>query len=811
MSKTDFTLRKAIQPETEKENKSAIYRLGSLITSPLGRWVTVVAWILILTTMVTLPPKLQDLYDNQLSSSIGDQESVRADKLLERAFPGAEGIPAILVFNNPAGLSESNFAKGQQINDWLLSSQKPAEVEGVASIYTLPQARSEFVSANNTTMNLVVSLKSSDNDEKLLEIIKLIRDYAKKFEGDGLKINLTGPAGVVADTVTVFTGTNVSLLLTTVSLVLVLLVIVYRSPVMAVLPLVAVFMASGVVNGLLALCAKAGLFGVNEQVISIMDVLLFGVGVDYTIFLASRYREELKGGYDRLTALRRAYAGVVEAIISSAATVIIALLCLLLATLGLYRALGPSVAVAVAVMLLVSITLVPALLAILGKAAFWPLIPKAENTTAKRSLWGWTAKRVGRRPVAALWLSSLLLLVMGLGNLGVVDVFNFLSGFRQPTDSADGYKVLAANFEPGKLAPTDLLLVLPSGTNAYERLGAIEKVSQSVAGVSNVAKVEGPTRPAGQPTLDPNQLQQELTKLPEPLKQALRRGPPTDGPGASPSGQTGLDPQTVGLYAQTVPYISADNQVVRLSLVLASDPYGSKALDTIDPLRKAAKNAAKEAGIGDNIVFSGVTAQAADTRAVNLEDKLKVVPAVVIVITLILALLLRSLVAPLYLIVAVLLNFFAAVGAASFLFVIIQGDEGRAYSLPLYAFIFLVSLGADYTIFLMSRVREEVRKMGLEEGTRIALVNTGGVITSAGLILAGTFLVLAILPLRELYQLGVVVALGVVLDTFIVRGILVPATVLSFKQYNWWPFGLATSTKPEQEWPEEPGKLEKAS
>jgi uncharacterized membrane protein YdfJ with MMPL/SSD domain len=252
-------------------------------------------------------------------------------------------------------------------------------------------------------------------------------------------------------------------------------------------------------------------------------------------------------------------------------------------------------------------------------------------------------------------------------------------------------------------------------------------------------------------------------------------------------GGSSLNPQIIGLYAQTISYISPSNTVIRLQITLKSDPYGVPALDSVSPIRTIAKQATQKAGLGENVSLTGMTAQLDDTRQASDHDKLIVIPLVILLTGLILGLLLRSLVAPLFLLAAVLLNFFAALGISSFLFTTIQGDDGLSYATPLYAFIFLVALGADYTIFLMSRVREEVAKLGIVEGTQKAVTNTGGVITSAGIILAGTFLVLTILPLRDLYQLGIVVAVGILLDTFIVRGLLVPGLVLLLGDATWWP------------------------
>jgi uncharacterized membrane protein YdfJ with MMPL/SSD domain len=736
---------KEVLPAIEPANKRArlpvnepedglLYRIGVAVTGPRGRWVTVAAWLVAIALLVMLPPKLSTLYNNNTGTDIGDQESVRAADLLREKFPQATGIPAIIVFNNPAGLNDKDYARAKQLSDWLNSPQKPAAVASVVSIDTIPQARPELVSANGTTLEVIVSLQVGNDSTQFQPNVEAIRKFIDPLKSDSLKINVTGPGGVIADTTAIFSGANVALLIGTVALVLVLLLIVYRSPLLAITPLIVVIVATEAVNGLLALAAQAGLFTVSAQSTSIMQVLLFGVGVDYTIFLVSRYREELHHDSDRLAALRRAYSRVAEAILSSGATVIVALLTLLLAQLGVYHTLGPSLAIGVGVMLLIGLTLVPALLSIVGRGAFWPFIPKldpsAATTLNKGSFWTRVARLVARHPARSLWISTMLLLVLGLGNLGVVDVFNFLTGFRQPTDSLEGYKTLAANFQPGTLAPTDVLLIAANGTNLSTRTAAIGEVSQAISALPEVAKVGRPT-------------------------------------------------------------FSQDNQAARLQVTLKTDPYGETALDTIQPLRDTVKAALVKSGLGGNSLVGGVSAQNADTRAVNNQDKLLIIPVVVILTTIILGVLLRSLVAPFYLIIAVLLNYFATIGAACFLFVNIQGDDGRSYAIPLYAFIFLVSLGADYTIFLMTRIREEAQEHGLEEGTVRALSKTGGVITSAGLILAGTFLVLTILPIRELYQLGVIVALGVILDTFVVRGVVVPSTVLLLKRFNWWPSKVA--------------------
>jgi uncharacterized membrane protein YdfJ with MMPL/SSD domain len=330
------------------------------------------------------------------------------------------------------------------------------------------------------------------------------------------------------------------------------------------------------------------------------------------------------------------------------------------------------------------------------------------------------------------------------------------------------------------------------GGDAYDHLVALDAMDQAVARTANIAQVIGPTRPDGKtPALAPAALQSAFAQLPDSLKAAIRSGQSTGQQGGPSGGQNGgPNAQIIGLYAATTPYISADGSTALLQVTLKSDPYGVPAIDTMQPVRDAARQAAAQNGLGADVAtirLAGVTPQLADTRAVSDRDRMIVVPVTLALVALILALLLRSLIAPLYLIAAVTLNFLAALGASAFLFTRIQGDEGVSYAIPVYTFIFLVALGADYTIFLMSRVREEVARHGVTLGTRIALQRTGGVITSAGLILAGTFLVLTTLPLRDLYQFGIAVAIGVLLDTFVVRALLVPGVVVLLGRFNWWP------------------------
>ena len=782
--------------------RNPITWLTDRATGKVGRWVTLALWLVAAGLLSGLAPKLANLYDNNASSAIGNQESVRAQQIIQQHFPNQRGLPAVIVFSDASGLSDADYAKARQVSDWLTTGAHPKQIGPVVSIYTVPQARPQLVSSDGKAMTMVVPLTISSSDPAFSDVMKSLRAYTDQFGGHGapLQVKVTGPAGVIADAVFIFKSTDLPLLLTTIALVLALLIIIYRSPILALIPLVAVGWVLSIVNALLGFVAQAGWLSISQQATSIMTVLLFGAGTDYTIFIASRYREELRRNPDAHLALRTAMRGVGEAITSSAGTVILALLTLLLTTLGLYYSLGPSMAIAIAVMLLGGLTLVPALLALLGRAAFWPFMPRysAEDaaaevggTAAGRGFWGRIAAFVTRRPVISVVGSLALLSVLALGNLGVSEVFNFLTGFRSPTPSAAGYTLLTQHFDKGTLAPFNVVVSFKGG-DAYDHLVALDAMDQAVARTANIAQVIGPTRPDGKtPALAPADLQSAFAQLPDSLKAAIRSGQSTGQQGEPSGGQNGgPNAQVIGLYAATTPYISADGSTALLQVTLKSDPYGVPAIDTMQPVRDAARQAAAQNGLGADVAtirLAGVTPQLADTRAVSDRDRMIVVPVTLALVALILALLLRSLIAPLYLIAAVTLNFLAALGASAFLFTRIQGDEGISYAIPVYTFIFLVALGADYTIFLMSRVREEVARHGVTPGTQIALQRTGGVITSAGLILAGTFLVLTALPLRDLYQFGIAVAIGVLLDTFVVRALLVPGVVVLLGRFNWWP------------------------
>ncbi|GCE24157.1 MMPL family transporter [Dictyobacter kobayashii] len=827
-----------------------LHGLTDSATGKRGKFVTIIVWLLIAIVLVVTAPKLADIYDNGSTQDIpSNAGSQVAQRLQLDKFPGSRGTPAILVFSDEKGLSADDKATIKKVSDWLGSSQKPASVDKVLSIYTVPQAASQLVSQDNKTMTIIANMTGSSSDTQFQDSVKKMRDYLKTTTSNtSVEAHVTGPAGVITDTVLIFGAVDVKLLLATVGLVLVLLILLYRSPILAFLPLIGVGWALQIIDALLGFVGKSGAVGISQQATSIMTVLLFGAGTDYCIFIASRFREELAHTQDKHEAMRNTMRAVGEAITSSAGTVILGLMTLLFTFIGLYYSLGPALIIAIFVMLLAGLTLVPALLVWLGRAAYWPFVPKYDPTIQQqdaegdlKGFWGRLGLWTARHRVVAVVGSTIFLIILALGNIGSVPTFNFLTSFREVTDSSTGYNILQKHFPAGTLAPTTVLVKLSgSDANAYKHLAQIDAVTVAAQKATGVAQVQGPTRPTGKGTLvDPLKLQSAIDALPAQLRDAIRSGkqpsittqPPTGskstGTGQPPTtsgkppvtgqpstgkppvaGQpptngkppiTGQPPAytpeqlaTIGAFAASTQYMSQDNSTFELSVVLKDDPYSLTAINNIAPLRDTLNKALSANfpngnGPSATLYLAGQTSQLSDTLGYNQHDTYLVVPAVILLVGIVLALLLRSLIAPLYLLAAVTLNFLASIGICAFFFERVEGQDGFNYAIPLYTFIFLVALGADYTIFLMSRVREEAKRRGIEKGVPYAVSRTGGVITSAGLILAGTFAVLMTLPLNILFQLGACVAVGILLDTFVVRGLLVPGLVLLLGKWNWWP------------------------
>ncbi len=753
--------------------------LAAGVASKKGITGIILFWLVVVFAIQAVAPPLSEVTTNEQEDFLpSGAESLRAIQVVADKFPATEGIPAILVVHGPQPFTPQELAAIERLDGVLRSATAPAPIASVRSVFSAPQAREAFVAPDDRTMMLFVTVAGDPADESFGAAVDWIREKAAAaIAGTALDAAVTGPAGISTDAVRVFTGIDFRITLTTVCLVLVILLVVYRSPLLAILPIVCVSWALLIAQSVAALLADQFGLPLNGQTTGVMSVLMFGAGTDFTLFIVARYREEWGRQPTRWAAMRVAMSHVGPAIASSAGTTTVAMVALVLATYGSFKALGPMLAAAIFIMLAVGLTLIPALAVLLGRAAFWPMNPQQVSGQAS-TFWSRVAALVVRRPGMVLGSTVMLLIVATLGVPTIRPSFNFLEGFPADTDSRRGFEMLQRSFPAGELAPTQVVVTTDDG-DVYQHLAALDALATALDSEPAVLRVSGTTRPFGEALpMSAAALQTAINSLPQEVWQG---GPP---PRNLPPEQQAV----LGVLFAGQRFVSPDRTTAQLEVVLDNDPYSVPALDQIARLRDIARNAIATTDLaGSEVLVGGQTATQADTRASVNRDAQVVGPIVIVAIWVILALLLRSLVAPTYLVASVLLSFLAALGLSSVIFQNVLGHEGVGYQNGVWMFIFLVALGVDYNIYIMSRVREEVGRSGLVAGTRRAISRTGGVITSAGIILAGTFSVLATLPLRDLMQLGFAVMLGVLLDTFVVRALLVPSIVLLLGRWNWWP------------------------
>ena len=686
-------------------------------------WIVIAIWIVI-AGVLSMGPKIQSVTTNDAAKGLSNAvESKRADALQQQYFPNAKGTPVIVVYGSDAPLTAADKAAIAQGEAWLKSGAEPINS---AAVQYSPDGKGALIFA---------SLNGNPGDAAFRDSVQAIRDHF----GDtvnGMQVRVTGPGGLITDVYEIFLNADVKLLIGTVVLVLVLLLLIYRSPVLPFVPLIAVGFGYFVAGGILALVAKATGTTLSGQATSLMVILLFGAGTDYGLLLISRYREDLRRESDSRAALATALGETWEAIAASGLTVTLAVLTLLFAQYGDYRSFAPVLGVGVFVTLIAGLTLMPALLALLGRRAFWPRVPKQGEATQHKT-WGRVAGWVAAGPRRAALGVLAILVVLALGCLFYSPRFSFTEDFLKNMPSKQGYAILEQHFPKGALAPTTVLIKAPQAPPAF--------VSGMITGALNKS------------------------------------------PGVAAAFPTG----------------TADNgKLLSFQVILKGDPYSSQALEQVRQLRTTARKAA--AAGGGTALVGGPTAIQADTWAQSNRDTIVVAIAALIVVGVILMLLLRAIVAPLYLLLTNVLSYLAALGATIVITEKLLGWEHISYRIPLYMFIFLVALGSDYNIFITTRIRGEAMTRGLRDGTVKALSATGGVLTSAGIILAGTFLILLSQPVKDLAEISIGVALGVLIDTFLVRTALVPGLTLWIGPTAGWPGPLWTKRGAAVEAADEP-------
>ena len=491
----------------------------------------IAAWVVVgAIVIVTAPPLAEVTTNNQADFLPGDSESLRALELVSEKYPRGQGVPAIVVFHRPEGLSDADLAAVAGVDAALQADGAPDDIETVLSLSGSPEAASALLAPDGTTVTTIVTITGSPAEARFGEVVTWIREQAQTgVEDVGLTVALTGPAGIVSDAVEVFGTFDFRVTLVTALLVLVLLLLIYRSPALALLPLAGVGLTLLVAQSLAATLADNLGLSLNGQVTALMSVLMFGAGTDFTLFIVARYREELRRQPDRWQAMQESLRRIGPAIASSGGTTIAAMLALLLATFGSFQAMGPVLAMAIFLMLIAGLTLIPALTVLLGRAAFWPGRMHVTGTEHSR-IWSRVAKLVTRRPVATFTVTLVLLVVFAAGAPSLKPNFSFIDGFPDSAESKIGAQIMDDSFGAGELAPTNIYVNTP---DVDASLVDLDRLTQAVAAVPGVVRVSGPTRPTGDaPAVDAAALQAAIPQLPP----ALREGPPSGPPGGAPPG-----------------------------------------------------------------------------------------------------------------------------------------------------------------------------------------------------------------------------------------------------------------------------------
>ncbi len=673
-------------------------QIAGKLTSPVTKWIVLVLWIGTFLVLGFFSSKLIDVQNNEASSWLpGNAESTRALEKME-PFQDPNAIPTTVVYEKKAGFTPDDLTA---LKEQAAELQAMPDVEGKV-IGPIP---SEDGQAAQTvvTYNL-----GADGWNKMPDIADKIHEIA---DVDGGKVYIAGAGGQAVDSAESFEGLDSTLLIAALLVVIFLLLITYRSPILWILPIFSVVVSLFSSLGLIYFLAKDAGLTVNGQSQAIVSILVIGAGTDYALLLVARYREELRRHEDRHEAMAFALHRATPAIIASASTVIVGMLCLTLADMNSTAGLGPVCAIGVGVTLLAMITLLPALLVIFGRWMFWPKRPtfgSFEPTTT--GIWARVGAFIKPRPrkvwvVTSLALAACVLGVLTLNTNGLSTEDSYTKEF----DSVTGQKILTAHGLADNSTP---VMVVANADKA-------EDVSGAMGGIENL---EDPSTP---------------------------------------------------IVKDGVAFITAN---------LTVDSTTNAAFDTVDEVRSKV-----HAVEGADALVGGQSAIYDDMLKANARDSKVIIPVTLIVVLLILMLLLRALTAPLILIATVVLSFGTAIGLGALAFKYVFDYPAVDPSFPLFVFVFLVSLGIDYNIFLMTRVREETATRGTREGSLVALAATGGVITSAGLVLAATFGMLASLPLVFLVELGFTVALGVLIDTIIIRSVLVTAINLDLGSKIWWP------------------------
>ena len=686
------------------------------VSTKRGMWITIILWFVVMIAL-SMGPTLNDYKVTNFQSLPDDAQSIIADQKLKEYFPNDQGTPGILVFHNPDGDAATADVEG------ILAAITAENIDGIDSIVDIsqlpPQALEGFYSEDNTTMIVPMSLEAGLGSADF----SAINDRASEIGNEvaaaagNMEFYVTGPAGIAGDTVKLFEEADFVLLIATVLIILVLLIVIYRSPLLAIIPLLATAVVYQVVNQTLAFMGAGGL-ELTSQTTSIMSILLFAAVIDYSLFVFSRFREELNHYASKHEAMKYAMRATGEPVFFAGGTVLAAMLVLFFADFRDYANFAPIFGTAVFIIMIASITLIPALFTLFGRKAFWPKVPKyGDPQEVKHGIWGPVAKFVVNKPLLSGGLVTLLLIVSALNIFNLEFEFETVKSFPADMPSLVGYEIVEQKFDKGEIAPSSLLIVSEEPLTE----DALAELTDSLNAYDEIAS-------------------------------------------ARLSGET------------------EDDQALKYSIALALNPYSVEALDFMEELRNDSGQLLETASIEGEAHFGGITPKLVDERAVNNSDIYKIVILETLLILVLLFALTRSWKMPIYMMATILLSYLSALGLGIFLVDVLFGFEAISTRVPVYAFIFLVALGIDYNIILVSRFIEERKTRKVKDALEIAISHTGGVISSAGIILAATFAALTTMPIADLFIFGFMVSIGILIDTFLVRGLLLPALILFFEK-----------------------------
>ena len=705
-------------------------------------WQIIAAWVVILVAVLAVTPKLSDVVSSSQATYLpSSANSQRAQSILSQAFPGthARSTAIVVVTGSPA----ARTAAVRDYSAYAAHGLTPPPFS-VASDSLTPDLRGALDSHDGRATLISLGWQQQDSSTIPSDSVTHLRSYIAAHRYPGVTAQVTGDVAINADYQDQVNKSSSVSTIATVILVVVILLVVFRSLALLLVPLLTIGLGVTISNGVVAEFGKHGLTISSNTPIFII-VLLAGAGTDYCLFLASRYREELMAGRTPAEAVVETMTHVGEAIASSALAVIVGLGAMGFAQFGLFNTTGPAVAIGVAITLSLALTLTPALLRLLGTNAFWP---NRVETARTSSFWRMIARLVTQRPAAVLVGALVLLIPLNLSALKIGQNFNFLGDLGSGVEARAGFVTVEAHYGAGNALPATLVIKSDANLRSPVGLARLDRLDARLAALPGITSEQGPTRPAGQPI---------------------------------PYQAYAHSPQIAAALAHN---LSADGHVAQYTLTTAADPYSSAAQDVLTTVRRQAETAFP----GTQVQTNGATVQSTDIHDVINSDLIRIAIFVLGGIFLVLVLLVRALVAPIYLLATVLLSLGATVGATTIVFQGFDDQSGLVFWVPFLILTMLIGLATDYNILLVSRIREEIARDGsYRPAVAHAVERTGGIITTCGFVLAGSFGTLMLASVTGLRELGFAVAFGVIFDTFLLRAILVPALVVLIGDWSWFP------------------------